>query len=187
MIALAKLPDIVPVEIADPIETNLSAKRAGPVLRTASLLSAVSATPIALLARAVSLAFFTLATSATAQPLLSGPPPVGVVTVQRQPMTDSYEFNGRIQALNSVAVVARVSAFLDQQLFTEGTDVKKMATGSRRGSRTVVMFDSSHENARTSGEQQTTPMVLFEISPKGYRGYLASAAPVAASRRRLRC
>jgi hypothetical protein len=153
MIALAKLPDIVPVEIADPIETNLSAKRAGPVLRTASLLSAVSATPIALLARAVSLAFFTLATSATAQPLLSGPPPVGVVTVQRQPMTDSYEFNGRIQAINSVAVVARVSAFLDQQLFTEGTDVKKMATGSRRGSRTVVMFDSSHENARTLGEQ----------------------------------
>jgi membrane fusion protein (multidrug efflux system) len=40
-------------------------------------------------------------------------------------MTDSYEFNGRIQAINSVSLVARVSAFLDQQLFTEGTDVKK--------------------------------------------------------------
>jgi membrane fusion protein, multidrug efflux system len=80
---------------------------------------------IALLAGAVFFAIFTLVTSATAQPLPSGPPPVGVVTVQRQPMTDSYEFNGRIQAINSVNVVSRVSAFLEQQLFAEGTDVKK--------------------------------------------------------------
>ncbi len=40
-------------------------------------------------------------------------------------MTESYEFNGRIQAINSVNIVARVSAFLEKQLFTEGTDVKK--------------------------------------------------------------
>jgi membrane fusion protein, multidrug efflux system len=80
---------------------------------------------ITLLAGAVFFAIFTLATSATAQPLPSGPPPVGVVTVQRQPMTDSYEFNGRVEAINSVNIVARVSAFLEQQLFTEGIDVKK--------------------------------------------------------------
>jgi membrane fusion protein, multidrug efflux system len=55
----------------------------------------------------------------------SGPPAVGVIKVERRPMTDTYEFNGRIQAINSVSVVARVTAFLDQQLFTEGTDVKK--------------------------------------------------------------
>ncbi len=40
-------------------------------------------------------------------------------------MTDSYEFNGRIQAINSVNIVARVTAWLDKQLFVEGTDVKK--------------------------------------------------------------
>ena len=40
-------------------------------------------------------------------------------------MTDTYEFNGRIQAVNSVTIVARVTAFLEQQLFAEGTDVKK--------------------------------------------------------------
>jgi membrane fusion protein, multidrug efflux system len=45
--------------------------------------------------------------------------------VERQPMTDSYEFNGRVQATNSVNIVARVTAFLEKQLFTEGTDVKK--------------------------------------------------------------
>jgi len=65
------------------------------------------------------------AASATAQPVPSGPPAVGVIKVQRRPMTDTYEFNGRIQAINSVNIVARVTAFLDQQLFTEGTDVKK--------------------------------------------------------------
>jgi membrane fusion protein (multidrug efflux system) len=48
-----------------------------------------------------------------------------VIKVERQPMTDSYEFNGRIQAINSVNMVARVSGFLQQQLFSEGTDVKK--------------------------------------------------------------
>ena len=55
----------------------------------------------------------------------SAPPAVGVVTVERQPMTDSYEFNGRIQPINSVNIVARVTAWLDKQLFVEGTDVKK--------------------------------------------------------------
>ena len=74
---------------------------------------------------ALSLAGILLATSALGQPVPSGPPPVGVVTMQRQPMTDSYEFNGRIQAINSVNIVARVSAYLEQQLFTEGADVKK--------------------------------------------------------------
>jgi membrane fusion protein, multidrug efflux system len=79
-----------------------------------------------LLVGAVCLAVVTLATPcAMAQPAPSAAPAVGVVTVQRQPMTNSYQFNGRIQAINSVNIVARVSAFLDKQLFTEGIDVKK--------------------------------------------------------------
>ena len=40
-------------------------------------------------------------------------------------MTESFEFNGRIQAINSVNIVARVTAFLEKQLFVEGSDVKK--------------------------------------------------------------
>lgn len=81
---------------------------------------------LSLLVGAVSLAAVTLAAPcAMAQPAPSAAPAVGVVTVQRQPMTDSYQFNGRIEAINGVNIVARVSAFLEQQLFTEGTDVKK--------------------------------------------------------------
>ena len=78
-----------------------------------------------LLRGAPCLAAIVLATSATAQPVPSGPPAVGVIKVERRPMTDTYEFNGRIQAINSVSLLARVTAFLEKQLFTEGTDVKK--------------------------------------------------------------
>jgi membrane fusion protein, multidrug efflux system len=60
-----------------------------------------------------------------AQPAPSAAPAVGVITLQPQPMTESYEFNGRIQPINSVNIVARVTAWLDKQLFVEGTDVKK--------------------------------------------------------------
>jgi len=83
------------------------------------------ATAGSLLAGAALLAVIWAASSAMAQPSPSGPPAVGVIKVERRPMTDTYEFNGRIQAINSVSLVARVTAFLDQQLFTEGTDVKK--------------------------------------------------------------
>jgi len=94
----------------------------GPVMNSPSALTVTGS----LMKRfALSLAGIILATSAVAQAPPSGPPPVGVVAVQRQPMTETYEFNGRIQAINSVNIVARVSAFLEQQLFTEGTDVKK--------------------------------------------------------------
>jgi membrane fusion protein (multidrug efflux system) len=62
---------------------------------------------------------------AAAQPAPSAAPAVGVVTVERRPMTESYKFSGRIQAAKSVNIVARVTAFLEKQLFVEGSDVKR--------------------------------------------------------------
>ena len=59
------------------------------------------------------------------QPAPSGPPPVGVIEPARRPITDSYEFMGRIQAVDRVDLVARVNGFLEQQLFTDGAEVKK--------------------------------------------------------------
>jgi membrane fusion protein (multidrug efflux system) len=53
-----------------------------------------------------------------------GPPPaVGVVAATRQPTVQSSEYTGRILATNRVNVVARVSAYLEQVLFTEGAEV----------------------------------------------------------------
>jgi membrane fusion protein (multidrug efflux system) len=52
-------------------------------------------------------------------------PAVGVIAASRQPVTQSTEYIARIQATNRVNLVARVSAYLDEVLFTEGTEVKK--------------------------------------------------------------
>jgi membrane fusion protein (multidrug efflux system) len=62
---------------------------------------------------------------AIAQQPPAKPPAVGVVAVQRKPLTQSTEYVGRIQATDRVNLVARVAAFLDQRLFTEGAEVKK--------------------------------------------------------------
>ena len=42
-----------------------------------------------------------------------------------QAVTETSEFIGRIQAVDRVALTARVTAFLEQRLFTEGTEVKE--------------------------------------------------------------
>lgn len=52
-------------------------------------------------------------------------PAVGVVAVDRQPITEHTEINGRIQSPQRVNLVARVTAFLNEQLFTDGAEVKK--------------------------------------------------------------
>lgn len=62
--------------------------------------------------------------SARAQPA-PGPPAVGVVPAGRQEITETNEFIGRIQAIGRVALVARVTAFLEKRLFVEGAEVKK--------------------------------------------------------------
>jgi membrane fusion protein (multidrug efflux system) len=65
-----------------------------------------------------------LAGQVAAQPAPSGPPAVGVIEAMRRPITESHEFIGRVQAINRVDLVARVAAFLEERLFTEGAEVK---------------------------------------------------------------
>src|SRR5258705_13036217 len=59
-----------------------------------------------------------------AQPAASGPPAVGVVEAVKRPITETSEFLGRIEAVNRVNVVARVTAFLEKRLFNEGAEIK---------------------------------------------------------------
>ena len=66
-----------------------------------------------------------LSVGAEAQPAPGGPPAVGVVRAERQQITQTDEFIGRIQAVGRVALVARVTAFLEKRLFVEGAEVKK--------------------------------------------------------------
>jgi membrane fusion protein (multidrug efflux system) len=65
-----------------------------------------------------------LAATARAQVPAEGPPAVGIVKATRRPITETSEFLGRIEAVNRVNVVARVTAFLEKRLFEEGNEIK---------------------------------------------------------------
>ena len=60
-----------------------------------------------------------------AQPGPGAAPAVGVVRVERQQITQTDEFIGRIQAVGRVSLVARVTGFLEKRMFVEGDEVKK--------------------------------------------------------------
>lgn len=64
-----------------------------------------------------------LAAPALAQPGPGGPPAVGVVQAKRVPVVETSEFVGRIQSINRVELVARVTAFLQERRFQEGGEV----------------------------------------------------------------
>jgi membrane fusion protein (multidrug efflux system) len=63
--------------------------------------------------------------TALAQQGPAGPPSVGVARVEMRPITQTNEFIGRIQAIDRVDVVARVTAFLERVEFKDGAEVKK--------------------------------------------------------------
>ncbi|MET4045674.1 efflux RND transporter periplasmic adaptor subunit [Bradyrhizobium sp. RT6a] len=63
--------------------------------------------------------------SAQTQSTSAAPPAVGIVEAARRPITESSEFLGRIEAINRVNLVARVTAFLERRLFEEGAEISK--------------------------------------------------------------
>jgi membrane fusion protein (multidrug efflux system) len=92
----------------------------GRVCMTSALRSAI----------AVCLVAFVLASCGDqkqAQPQAGGLPPaaVGVVTLQERPVAKGYEFIGRIKAVTTVDILARVEGFLEAVHFREGQEVKK--------------------------------------------------------------
>ena len=66
-----------------------------------------------------------LAQPVRAQGAPPGPPSVGVVKVEETPITESSQFIGRVQAIQKVAIVARVTAYLEKVDFEDGAEVKK--------------------------------------------------------------
>jgi membrane fusion protein, multidrug efflux system len=51
------------------------------------------------------------------------PPAVGVVEVVKRSITEKTEFLGRIEAINRVNILARVTTFMEKRLFAEGAEV----------------------------------------------------------------
>ncbi len=66
-----------------------------------------------------------LVCSAQARAQTAPPPPaVGVISAKRTSVIEEVEFVGRIQAINRVDLVPRVTAFIEKRLFVEGSEVK---------------------------------------------------------------
>ncbi|WP_421990888.1 efflux RND transporter periplasmic adaptor subunit [Roseococcus sp.] len=77
-----------------------------------------------------------------------GPPPaVGIIEAARRPVTESTEFIGRIEAINRVDIRARVTGFLEQRLFTEGSEV---AEGARLFTIEHAPFEAQVDQARAN-------------------------------------
>ncbi len=60
---------------------------------------------------------------ARAQPGPGGPPAVGVTQVTDRAIIETSDFVGRVQAVNRVDLVARVTAFLTKRQFIEGAEI----------------------------------------------------------------
>jgi membrane fusion protein (multidrug efflux system) len=80
-----------------------------------------------MLLRAAVLCFVALTGPALAQFGPQGPPAVGVAPAERRPVTESSEFVGRVEAVSRVDIRARVTGFLEQRLFQEGSEVEEGA------------------------------------------------------------
>ena len=130
----------------------------------------------------LTLALGSLSFHAEAQPAPSGPPAVGVVRAERQQITQSDEFIGRIQAVGRVALVARVSAFLEKRLFVEGAEVKKgdllyqleqppFQAQVDANKATVEQLEAQHRNAELTLERAQ----LLLRTPAGQQSNVDSA------------
>jgi membrane fusion protein (multidrug efflux system) len=73
----------------------------------------------------VAAALLCLSHPAGAQPAAAGPPAVGVVAAKIEPVYETSQYVGRILAEKTVHLVARVTGFLEQRLFRQGSDVAK--------------------------------------------------------------
>src|ERR1700739_1123488 len=102
--------------------------------------------------------------SPRAHPAPSGPPAVGVVRAERQQITETDKFIGRIQSIGRVALVARVTAFLEKRLFVEGAEVKQgdllyqleqppFQAQVENNKATVAQLQAQHRNAQLTLER----------------------------------
>lgn len=71
------------------------------------------------------LACFAAVTTVAAEAAAPPPPAVSVVTVQKQKVYQEQSFIGRVQATRIVNLVPRITGYLEQRLFHQGSDVKK--------------------------------------------------------------
>jgi membrane fusion protein, multidrug efflux system len=109
-------------------------------------------------------ALYLLSGGAAGQTRPGGAPAVGVIRAERQQITQSDEFIARVQAVSRVALVARVTGFLEKRLFVEGAEVRKgdllyqleqppFRALVDAGKATVDQLEAQHRNAAQTLER----------------------------------
>src|SRR6478609_4331872 len=137
------------------------------------------------------LLFACLWAGAAAQTAPGGPPAVGVVRAEQQQITESDEFIGRIQAVNRVALVARVTAFLDKRLFVEGAEIKKVdllyvleqppfQAHVDAAKASIEQFEAQHRNAELTLHRAQTLLNTPAVQQSNVDAALASERSFAA-------
>jgi membrane fusion protein, multidrug efflux system len=139
----------------------------------------------------MALALALLSARATAQPAGGEPPAVGVVRAEREQITQSDEFVGRVQAVNRVALVARVTGFLEKRLFVEGSEVKKgdllyvieqppFQAQVNAAKANIEQFEAQHRNAQVSLQRAQTLLPTSAGQQSNVDSALASERALAA-------
>ena len=83
-------------------------------------------------ARCLAIVLFLAACSKSAPPAAAPPPPeVRIVVVSSQPIANMIELPGRLQAIRTSEVRARVDGIVERRLYTEGTDVARRPAAVR--------------------------------------------------------
>ncbi len=130
-----------------------------------------------------------------------GPPAVGVVKASKTSVTETQQFVGRIQATDRVDLNARVTAFVQKRLFTEGTEVKQGDTlyelergpfeaAVAQATASVAQFQATLTNATITLSRATsllrTPAGQQSTVDDARAAQLAAAAQVAQAQAQLR-
>jgi len=117
------------------------------------------------------------------------------VRAERQQITETDEFIGRIQSIGRVALVARVTAFLEKRLFVEGAEVKKgdllyqleqppFQAQVENNKANVAQLEAQHRNAQLTLERAQYLLKTVAGQQSTVDSALASERSLAAADRR---
>jgi membrane fusion protein (multidrug efflux system) len=109
--------------------------------------------------------------------------PVGVVKAELRPIADTLEFVGRVDAINRVAIKARVDGFLDAVLFKEGDPVKE---GDPLYRIEQGLYQAAVEQAQGAIERSKAAKALTEIQLQRAQDLLDKNAGTAVARDQAR-
>ncbi len=102
-----------------------------------------------------------------------GPPVVGYTVAEKKPVMQVQEFIGRVEAINKVNVIARVSAQLEEAPFKEGTEVKK---GDVLYQLERPPYEAAVESAKASVDQFRALLRNATLTTERYKTLLSGPA-----------